>query len=353
MDDKLKYPNYIGGDGDTLDQAFMRIAKATITNKAQFLFGAGMSKSSGLPIGKDLLIELLKDYFPSPGINPPSLDRLKDLASEFPLEAIVEAIEKKPGLQRDDLTNSLKDLLLDPTKEPSKAHRDFMSICYYGGSPKLLTVFTTNYDYLLEREIGSDRAKTITESNMREIRKAQQDGLIPVIHLHGILDETYEITESDVFSTKYSLMKPEFRTALYIADAFVFVGYSMADPDFKRIYMEYREDWKSRRENKDKTTYVVSPPRDQFSYRLGSNIWRLRGAIWIPLNAEKFFAKLKHFMESYVEAETRKKVKQLHDIEDEDALNDKIERIAKILGVENSDALQFLLEANRSAGGTE
>lgn len=354
MNGNFNYPNYIGvSDADTFDQAFMRIVKAIISCYAQFLFGAGMSGSSGLPVGKDLLIELLKEYFPSPGVNPPSLDRLKELASEFPFEAIVEAVEKKPGLQRDDLTRSLKELLLDPTKEPSKAHHDFMSICYYRGSPKLLSVFTTNYDYLLEDVIGRERTKTITENSAKEIGKAQQDGLIPVIHLHGTLDEKYEITESDVSNVKHRVIKSEFKNALYGADAFVFVGYSMTDPDFKRIYMEYREDWKSREENKDKTTYVVSPPKDEFSYRLGTNIWELRGAVWIPLSAEQFFAKLKYFMESYAEIEIRKKVKEKYDIKDENILNDKIERTAEILGIESYDALRFLLETPTRVGGAK
>lgn len=347
----FKYPSYIGSrDSDTLDQAFMRIVKAIVNRDAQFLFGAGMSKTSNLPLGIKLSSKLLEEYFPQGGVDPPTPERLKDLASEFPFEAIMGAIENMPGKHREDLSNSLKDIFLDRKYKPSQAHHDFLSICYYGGSPRVPSVLTTNFDTLLEQLIGWDRIKQITDENSKDIRKAHQDGLIPVIHLHGLLDRSYMITEKDIFSANYRAMTNVFQTALHDADAFVFVGYSMSDPDFRRVYMHYREDIEVRKKD-DKETYVVFPPEDDFSYRLGSNIWKDREAVWIPLDAENFFARLKHFMETHAELEARKEVKEKYGIKDENVLNDKIDRVANTLGVESYDALQFLLEAQTFSGG--
>lgn len=347
------YPAYVGStDGVELDQAFKRIIEALVDKKAQFLFGAGMSQASDIPSGYKLLIKLLELFFPKTGENPPPLKRLKELAREFPFEAIVEAVENSLGKKRDDLTKALKHILIEPKYPISKAHHDFLSICYWKGIPILNQVFTTNFDTLLEKTIGSERAISITEDNSKEIRKAQQNGLIPVIHLHGKLDGEYEITESDVFATNFSTLGSEFKNALFYADVFTFVGYSMTDPDFRRIYIEYRADWNVRKKY-EKDSYVVAPPKDEFSYTLGKKIWSARSVKWIPLDAETFFDRLKELMEVHAEIEIREKIKEKYNIVDENALKDLIKQTMGILGIKSYDALQFLLEARTPLGGSK
>ncbi len=347
----LVYPEYVGSSDKTkLDQAFERIMKALISNDAEFLFGAGMSASSLVPTGMELLNILLENYFPSSGENRPSSERIKWLTYEFPFEAIVQAFEKKPGKKREDLTQFLTDVFLNSGYESSEAHHDFLSICTWGGSLKLDRIFTTNFDKLIEQVMGPDLSEPITEENAKDIKKVQQKGRIPVIHLHGMLHAKYIITESDIFSQEYRVLKNEFETALHNADAFVFVGYSMNDPDFRRVYMKYREDIKDRKKI-DKETYVVCPSRDVFSYILGSEIWSSRGAIWIPLDCDKFFARLKHFIDSHSKKEIRSKVMQKYNLTNEDMLNDYINQTAEILRVGQEEALQFLFEARTRTGG--
>ena len=59
------YPDFVKGNMDDIEQAFARIAEALLNNDADFLFGAGMSRSSKVPIGPELAIRLLGLLFPN------------------------------------------------------------------------------------------------------------------------------------------------------------------------------------------------------------------------------------------------------------------------------------------------
>lgn len=354
MNSNLNYPNYVK-DPTELDQAFNRIVKAIINGDAEILFGAGMSRESVVPTGKELLLALLNEFFLPQGINPPSQERLDLISNEFPFEAICEAIENMPGTKRNDLTNLLRKQILDTGNEPSQAHLDFLSVIHDGGGIRFKQIITTNFDYLIEETIGRERTIPITEENRRDLEKSQQNGLIPIIHLHGLLDkpgQDYIITESDIFRLEFSSIKTAFQTALYNADAFIFVGYSMTDPDFRRIYLEFRNQIKDRK-TRDKDSYVVYPANDEFSYYLGRKIWELRGAIWIPLAAGAFFAKLKYYMSSRAYIEARNAIKIKYNIKDENFLDDLIKRTKDIFGITDSAAIRFLLQTQSRLGGTK
>jgi hypothetical protein len=351
MSGVIAYPDYLGdSDADVIDRAFERIVKALNSRDARFLIGAGMSATSNVPTGSGLLEQLLRIYFPESGARAPSGERLASLALEFPFEVVMEAIQNNLGVSRQDMTEHLKSILLDPKYVPSQAHHDFLSICFWGGSSRVDQVFTTNYDLLIEQAMGQDRAVTITEKNARQLRKAQSDGLIPILHLHGLLDEEFQLTETDVYRDNFSSLSSEFRTALGYSDAFVFIGYSMNDPDFRSVYMNYRREIVTRRQV-DKKTYVVSPAKDGHSYRLGKEVWKARGADWIPLDASSFLARLKQLLEYHADRDARARVKEKFELEDEEALNELIERTAGALRVDSSEALQFLSDTRKRGGG--
>lgn len=346
----MSYPPYINSVGaDPIDRALERIAKALNDDAASFLFGAGMSVPSGLPTGSQLIAKLLRRFFPMSGTNPPSEERLKELASEFPFETIVEALEKNLGAGRDDLTDELRMLLLDEKYEKSQAHEDFLSVCFWGGRLRLDAVFTTNFDLLIEQTLGDSIAETLVESDAKKLRQIRGTGRLPILHLHGVLSNEYEITETDLYKSRFRALTTEFQTALQYNDAFVFVGYSMNDPDFRNIYLKYREEIINRGKV-DKKTYVVSPARDEYSYRLGKEVWRQRGAEWIPLDAASFFAELKRVLESRFDKDTKDKVKRKYALVDDMALGELVNRVAEALRVEPSEALEFLSEA-RTRGG--
>ncbi|MBU4288361.1 MAG: SIR2 family protein [Proteobacteria bacterium] len=338
-----------------IDQALKRIVQALNDRDAQFLFGAGMSAScedrSGnkVPTGFELSIELLKEFFPPEMEEPPDKSRLEELATYYPFECIVEAIEGLPGLGRLDLTNKLKNFFVEPDYSPSSAHIDFQSVCLWGGIPRFNQVFTTNFDLILEKILGDKLSASITEKNAKEIKKSIQKGKICIIHLHGRLEEDdYKITEKDVYNKSFSVLRSEFRNALTTSDAFVFVGYSMNDPDFRDIYMQYRNEILERN-RVDKKTYVVNPVKSKHHYELGSKIWESRGAILIPLESTKFFARLKTMMESQLKRAFRVAAMAKYGYKDEFAFNEFVKEIADLFRISNEDAIIFLNE-NKAPG---
>jgi len=343
------YPTFIGAsEVNELGQAFNSIAQALVDGRAQFLFGAGMSRESGLPIGSDLAIALLQQFFPKSGGGvAPSGERLKELATEFPFEAVVHAVEQKPGCKRDDLRTALKKLLVDPNSKPNGAHDAFRGLL--GARPRVKAIFTTNYDTLFEQSLGPDLGIPVVEKDAAEIGRIRDSGKIPIIYLRGKLDGEFQITEPEVVTPKFRLLTEEFKSALHYAEAFVFVGFSLNDIDFRQFYFNFQEQLKDRNAS-GKTTYFVSPPHDQFSYALGSAIWKLRHALWIPLDAKTFFIKLKEVVESRGLEGIRSEVKSAYSVNDAE-LNDLIDRMAKVWRAKKQDTLIILYDNRTLIGG--
>lgn len=198
---KALFPVYV--DQTSMDRAFEQIVEALQLRRADFLFGAGMSRDSNIPASFGIAFELLKMFFPETGTTRQlgKKARLR-LATQLPLEALAQAVETCLGLGRERLTAGLSQALSHSTG-PSQAHRDFVSICHiHGGHPQVDRVFTTNFDRLLEEAFG-EGAIAITEDGTHEMVKAQRDGRIPIIYLHGTLESDYQITESDVFDRRF------------------------------------------------------------------------------------------------------------------------------------------------------
>ena len=345
----IDYPQYIGASEENkLAQAFDRIAQALVEQRAQFLFGAGMSRDSHLPLGSQLAMVLLRQYFPKTGAGKDLTDeRLTQLTAEYPFEAIVHAIEQKPGCKRDDLTRVLKQILLDPNPEPNEAHHVFLSLL--GARPRVRTIFTTNYDTLLEKTFGPDLGVAITEKNAADIQQVKDQGKIPIVYLRGKLDGDYQITEPEINPDQFHLLMEEFKVALHTAEAFVFVGCSLNDIDFRQFYLTFLDQLDTRKKS-GKTTYFVSPPHDKFSYMLGSEIWDLRKALWIPLGAEGFFKRLKGVLENRTLDRIRSEARMRYEVNDAE-LDDLVGRTAKLWRMNEQDALLFLYEARTRIGG--
>lgn len=342
------YPDFVKGHIDDIEQALDRIAKALLSYDADFLFGAGMSRSSGVPIGSELAFRLLGYFFPSAGSDPPSRDRLQSLVGEYPFEATVQAIQHSRGT-RDALTKVLTEILWSDF-EIQQEHSDLRAISSWGGRTCLRRVFTTNFDLLLEKTFG-DRGVRITEKNAWEMRKEEAAGKTPIVYLHGQLDGRYYITEEDVFSPEYSILQSEFLNALLGADAFVFVGYSMSDPDFRRIYMTYRTQI-ANRGGRGKKTYLVCPPSDTYSYRLGRVVWEERGCVWIPFGAQWFFQQLRKYLEESIDRDVRIRIMHKYGIPEHDlaGFDDLVKRTQEVLLIDPVDAIRFLDEARTRLG---
>lgn len=342
------YPDLPGLNGDKLDRAIEHIAKALSRGDAEFLFGAGMSAASGVPQGKALALELLDHFFPSKATRPPK-EELEILTTQYPFEALVQGVQVGLDDSRERLTEALKAVIKDDIRKPSEEHRLFHQLCRWDGEQTVHRVFTTNFDTLIERQLDA-LAESVSEDNVGDIRRIRKAKKIPVIHLHGLLAGEYEITEKDVLKEHFRVVANELRAALISADAFVFVGYSMSDPDFRRLYQLYRDDI-TLRGKASKKTYVVMPPATPTSYRLGDVLWDSRSAVWIPLTAQAFFEKLKEAMEGHALDAIRKEICAKHSLPNtDDAFEAKVSQTMDALDMEKHDAIAFLLEMPSRSG---
>jgi len=354
--DTTKHTDFLGStEKDDIGRALKRIVGCLHAgDNVVFLFGAGMSHTAGVPNGKELAKKLLIDIFFPRDTNPPPLAEIEKLLDRYPFEAVAGAVET--ALEgRKNLTTALTDILLKDSNSnsynPQQEHQDFVSICNaYGGrlAPK---VFTTNFEFLIENELG-DRGCTITEKNISSIDKFSKEGKIPVIHLHGTLGGDYYITEKDVFKEpQQSGVLSEFYSALSKSDVFVFVGYSMNDPDLRWILKNYRE-LLEQREECEKLTYFVSPAINEYDFRLGKKIWEERKVRWIPESAEQFFIRLKKATEDLDMQNMRKAIARKYDIdpENEDSIDDAVCQTADLLRTDKTEATYYLYEALSRAG---
>jgi hypothetical protein len=353
MDDEVKWPDYVGA-GHVLDQAMDKISKALYKRQADFLFGSGMSKTSNIPLGTGLAVALLEEFFPKASVSRPDETKLNGLAQKYPLEVVAEAVKRMKGGE-EKLAKVVETVLSKRQKRDDDLYNLFSSICFLEGKPLVDQIFTTNLDCLFEEDSGK-KWVPVGLGDSDQLRKANRGKIpqIPVIHLHGLFGQRFIITETDIFDWEELIIKQEFKYALTQAEAFVFVGYSMSDPDIRAVYMKYRKMILARKygpENHDTAVYIVSPPDNEFDYTVGSSMWGTRGALWIPLDALSFFKKLRHFLVYESGSRGLKDLKDRLYIEDEAVLGDKVGRIARLLRVKKEDAVQFLFEARSLSGG--
>lgn len=336
-----------------INRALERIVRAIsrAEERVDFLVGAGMSIPSGLPSGATLSRLLLRELFPDSAREKVSDAKIEELQNCAPLEAIADAVQLASGRTRDDLTKLLKSLYLT-NAAPDQAHRDLVTLSMWEGVPRLERIFTTNFDHLLEHAFDQ-RGVEIAFHNTERMIGTIRDGKVPIIHVHGTLDSgQYQITEGDVFDTRFRLTDNILRGAFSEADAFVFVGYSMTDPDFRRLYRSFRQDLEDRRKTQgaaDRMTYAVMPVSDPESYELARLVWQARGAILIPLSAGDFFARIKEILSDQLRGEVEAALTTKFGI-DKQELAAKVAAVAAILRVEPPEAEQFLLEARTKVG---
>jgi len=329
---------------DEISEGIEAIVESLHKKEALFFFGAGMSAESGVSISEGLLKEALKKHFFEPlGLQSEPLV-LEELIKFFPFEVIIGAIY---GDHDDERRQKLRELLdrKFANASPSEAHWYFASIL--GATVRrIYHIYTTNFDDILEKYL-EDKLISITEDNFYEkIKFAYEKFVTPVIHLHGIHPNYYIISEGDVFlkeSTKLNIMLLD---DLLYSESFVFVGYSMNDPDFRRLYMKYREQLKARREAHKKAfiVYPLKKEHNEYFYRLACKVWEYRGFTWIPLDAKTFFKQLKKQLEERHLRGYKEELKPQLDLKDEDTLDDLLENIARILRISKEEAIYFLRE---------
>jgi hypothetical protein len=313
---------------EKIDNDLFQIAKELLRGRIGFLFGAGMSiPSGGLPgtaLAKELLVQGL---FPAQARKPdPDLaQRLDGAAGRYPLEAIAAGVVRRLPFQEQGLVRLLNETVFGG-KEPAchNGHRQVASIVNRLGNIRLL--FTTNWDSLLEKAFGESAAPIWKDDQLVNLDDllAQKVG---IVHLHGTFDDNPLIREDDLMNPA----GPFFQLFLseLMSKSFVFVGYSLSDPNIRALYYKAASVLAARTANLHKTTFVVCPPRDDVDRLVATHVWDARNATYIPLGGEEFFDRLKNELETQAMEHFKRELEKRLGVTREE-LNAKIDELVSV-----------------------
>lgn len=178
--------------------------------------GAGLSVSAGLPSGQQLVQELAQ--------------RQPEVAGRpFP-----EAMQAYQLLRsRQSLLDYLMHRIDDPAIPPGRAHHLIAAL-------PLTRVFTTNWDTLQETAWRQARKRVtlVVRDNELAYTDAQT---IQLVKMHGTITQPDSIVVTEDDYLDFFDRRPQIAQALghYAAtQTLLFLGYSLSDPDFKRIMAE-------------------------------------------------------------------------------------------------------------------
>lgn len=185
------------------------------------IVGAGLSRNAVLPTNTKM----------------PMWDDLgRDLSREmpgYPYSGALDAISAySHEYSRIKLVERLFELLLIDKAVPGEAHRAFCSIPFE-------LVFTTNFDFLLEREYsaGPRHCRPVIDEDQLSISTG--DSSVLLLKLHGDLHHPQRLvlTEDDYdrFLDTYPLMAT-FAASMLIYKTPLLIGYSLDDPDFRKLW---------------------------------------------------------------------------------------------------------------------
>jgi hypothetical protein len=208
--------------------------------------GAGFSKNAVLTAGLSMpdwddLTRILEQQAATPCGSPPLV--------------VAQRYQDKFG--RVQLIEAIREALHPENARPGHAHRAFAKLPFD-------TIYTTNFDLLLEEAY---------QQELRPFRSLAGELQLPfhagrtassIVKMHGDLRHEEHIiatqNDYDAFLSKYPVVATHL-SAMLITRTPLFIGYSLSDPDFKKI----REVVKSRLGDFERMSYVVQfdVPREE------------------------------------------------------------------------------------------
>jgi hypothetical protein len=208
--------------------------------------GAGVSE--GLPQWKDLMKPLAKELEINPGLDPPS---------------IAEYYENKFG--RPQLENKIYSQLKKEVPL-TEVHKIITQL-------RFKAIITTNFDHQLEKALKNKDYYKIVDGRKAPTMKENQ---LPLIKMHGDMKEsgTMILTQTDYedYSETHRAMIT-FLLRYFISNNFLFIGYSLTDPDFNNIFAQIRSLFG---ENQRKSFIIIKKPSEDKIREFEHEINRLK-----------------------------------------------------------------------------
>jgi len=205
------------------EETFIRnVAKRLNKQQCDLFVGSGISMESNFKSWKDLLEPVLVDI---------GIKIRKD--DDFPLLAQYIANENVGNL------NNLRRMLTDAYSDSNSPNEYHEILARYPVS----TIWTTNYDRLLEMAFGHKKPKVIVDD--RELMQYETLNRLQIIKLHGSIDSRPDLlvlTQSDyddVLFKKRAIFEA-LRNALS-KRSILFLGYGYRDPNIRTIMIESQQ----------------------------------------------------------------------------------------------------------------
>lgn len=195
------------------------VSKKILAEKCDLFVGSGISRESGMPSWEELLIPLAKDI----GIK---------LTKEDDLLMIAQYIVNK--------NSGNKNVIYNRIMECYGKHYDVNKYHSVISNMNINTVWTTNYDELLEKCFISRKPKVIRSNE--DLSKPSLRQEFEIIKLHGCINGKLEdiiLTqqEYDEYLFNRGAIAQRLRDS-FIQKNFLFIGYGYRDPDIRNIMIE-------------------------------------------------------------------------------------------------------------------
>lgn len=202
--------------GSVAEPIPVELIDAVRSEDAVLFCGAGLSASQGLPTASSLAQSIaarMRDFDGNP----------RDLTQVATAYAALRG--------RHALISFVVESLTQQPWQPGPAHADFAGLPFHA-------YVTTNWDALVEGALQAANRRhqiVVTDSDVPFLTRSA----VPVVKAHGELarPDTLVITDRDYFDL-FSL-RPSLTHLLdhyFSSKTLVFVGFALADPDFKRLF---------------------------------------------------------------------------------------------------------------------
>lgn len=238
------------------------LIRAIQSRRCVVFIGAGVSQASGLPGWKSLLSDLI-NWCKSEKIVLSKKTVINQSLKKNELLEVAEEIKSQIG--GENLRRYLSEVFHDPLIRPSKSQEILAEIPFAGR-------VTTNYDKLHESAY-LEKCKTsltvMTHRQAAELSAALREGKDFLVKAHGDIDQsdTIILTSSDYRELIHGNKKYQvFFQSLFSTKKVLFVGCSLADPDFRLFLEELKTTFQGHVE----THYALLPAQQYTPLKLKS-----------------------------------------------------------------------------------
>ena len=204
-----------------LDAFYKHFVKAMHEGNAAILAGAGLSKASGFVDWRELLKEIAQDL----GLN---IDKETDLIA-------VAQYHQNKQMNRAKLDR----LIVEAFTKDTAIHDNHRLLA----NLPLDTVWTTNYDKLIEQAFGEAHRRVDVKKTAENLQHPLPGRNVTIYKMHGDVDSPQDAVLTKEDYETYDLHRELFSIKLkgdLVGKTFLFIGFSFTDPNIEYILSRIR-----------------------------------------------------------------------------------------------------------------